>query len=68
MLIFLYLTQFFLEWEMFQTKVVENFNKHFIFRNVFRKSRLLWDNVEKYYVAGQIADDDMSHTNCMLDN
>jgi hypothetical protein len=32
-----YLSQFFLEWEIFQTEVVEeikNQNTHFIFRNV----------------------------------
>jgi hypothetical protein len=27
--------EFFLEWEMFQTKVVEKINTHFIFNNFF---------------------------------
>jgi hypothetical protein len=40
--------QFFLEWEMFQMTVIENFKVHFfIFRNIFLKSIRLWDIVEK---------------------
>jgi hypothetical protein len=34
----------------------ENQNTHFIFNNFSRKSRRLWDNVEKYNTAGQAAD------------
>jgi len=30
---------------MFQTKVAEKIKTHFIFRNIFRKSYRLWDNV-----------------------
>jgi len=30
----LYLAQFFVELEMFQTKVVENFETHFVYSNV----------------------------------
>jgi hypothetical protein len=50
------LAQFILEWEMFQTKVVENIQTHtscpvtFFF---FRKSCLLRVNVEKHCIAGQ---------------
>jgi len=41
-----HLTQFFLEWEMFQTKVVEK-SKHTLCLITFsRKSCHLWDNVE----------------------
>jgi hypothetical protein len=37
-----YLAQFFLEWEMFRTKVVEkNQNKHFVFSNLFFFSFLI---------------------------
>jgi hypothetical protein len=32
-----YLAQFFLVWEMFQTKVVEKFKTHFMFNNFFPK-------------------------------
>ena len=55
-----YLAQFFLEWKMFQTKVVEKIKTqilcsvNFFF---FRKSCRLWDNVEKYGRAGQATDD-----------
>ena len=45
-----------------------NQNKHFIFSNfIFRKSCLLWDNVEKYGRAGQAMCDNMTHAHCMLD-
>ena len=45
----LYLAQFFLEWQMFQTKVLMKI-----------KTRL-WDNVKKYGRAGQATDDNMAH-------
>jgi len=32
------------------------------------KSCHLWDNVNKYYRAGQATDDNMVHVHCMLDN
>ena len=42
-----YLAQFFLEWETFQTNV-EKINTHILYSiTFFRKSCLLWDNVEK---------------------
>jgi len=65
-----YLIQFFLEWEMFQTKVVEKIKTHFMLNNffLFRKSCRLWDNVEKYCRAGQLTDGNMAHAHCMLDN
>ena len=44
-----YLAQFFLEWDMFQTKVVDKIETHFMFNNFFffRKSCLLWDDAGK---------------------
>jgi hypothetical protein len=33
----------------------------------FRKSSRLWENVEKYFWAGQDTDDNMAHAHCMLD-
>jgi len=43
-----YLAQLFLEWEMFQTKVVEKIKTHILCSvTFFRKSCRLWDNVEK---------------------
>ena len=33
----------------------------------FRKSCRLWDNVEKYWRAGQAADDNMAHAHRVLD-
>ena len=62
-----YLAEFFLEWEMFQTKFVEKIKTHFIFNNFFEKSCHLWDNVEKCCIAGQAAYDKMVYAHCMLD-
>jgi len=48
----LYLTQF-LEWEMFQLKVLEKIT-YFMFSISFKKSYHLWDEVAKYCCrAGQ---------------
>jgi len=49
-----YHAEFFLEWEMFQTKFVEKIKTHILYSvNVFLKSRRLGDNVEKQGTAGQ---------------
>ena len=62
-----YLTQFFLELEMFQKKVVGKIKIHILCSvKVFRKSCGLWDNVEKYCRAGQATDDNMAHAHGML--
>ena len=45
--LWLYLAKFCLEWEIFQTKVVEKIETHFVFNT------RLWDNVEKYGRAGE---------------
>ena len=63
-----YLTQFFLEWEMFQIKVVEKLETRILFSvTCFRKSCPLWVNMEKYYRAGQTTDNNMALAHCMLD-
>jgi len=52
---------------MFQTKGAEKIKTRILYsKTVFRKSWLLWDNVEKYGRYGQAADDSMAHTHCML--
>jgi len=61
-----YLVQFFLEWETFQTKVVEKIKTRFLLSVFFRQLYLLWDNVEKYSRAGQSTDENMAHARCML--
>ena len=52
-----YVTEFFLEWEMFQTKISTGIqNTHFMFYNFFfRKSCRVWDNMEKQGTARQDA-------------
>jgi len=63
-----YLAQFFLEWETFQTQIVQKIKKHILCSvNLIKKSRLLWDNVENYCRAGQATDNNMAHAHCMLD-
>ena len=55
-----YLAQFFLEWEMFQTKVVQNLETHILWSiTFFRNSCLLWDNMEKYCPTRQVTDDNI---------
>ena len=46
---------FFLEWKIFQTSCVENSKHTLCVKYIFspRKSRLLWDNVDKNGTAGQ---------------
>jgi len=67
--IFSYLAHFFLEWEMFQKDVVEEFKTHiFVFKTfLFRSSCRLWNNVEKYSRAGQANSDNMAHAHFVLD-
>ena len=49
-----YLTHFFLERGMFQTKVVAKIKTHILYSVIFFwKSYRLWDNVEKYCRVGQ---------------
>jgi hypothetical protein len=56
---------FFLEWEMFQTKVVEKIKTHILCSiTFFRKSCHLWGNVEKFYRARQATDDNVTQCVC----
>jgi hypothetical protein len=53
-----YLAEFFLEWEMFQTKFVEKIKTHILYSiTCSLKSCCLWDNMEKYGRAGQAIGD-----------
>ena len=53
-----YPAEFFLEWEMFQTNVVEKTKTHILCSITFsRKSCRLWDDVGKYGRDGQTTDD-----------
>jgi len=50
----------FLEWEMFQRKVVVKIVTNILCPiTLFRRSCRLWDNVEKYCTAGQATDDNV---------
>jgi hypothetical protein len=63
-----YLAQFFLEWNMFPTKVVEKIKTQILCAVIFFKSCRLWENVEKYRRARKAKDDNMAHTHCILYN
>ena len=63
-----YLAQFFIEWEMFQTNLVEKIKTHILCSVTFfppRKSCRLWENVEKYYRAVQATDYNMALAHCV---
>jgi len=62
-----YLAQFFLEWEMLQTNVVEKIKINILWWvTFFRKSYRLWDNVgEIYNAATQATVDNMMHGHFM---
>jgi hypothetical protein len=61
-----YLAEFFLKWDIFQIKFVEKVKTHILWSvPIFRKSCRLWDNVEKYGGASEVADYIMAL--CMLD-
>jgi len=63
----LYLAYFFLEREMLKTNV-EKIKTHILYSvTFFRKSRRLWENVEKYCRVGQGTDYIMAHAHCMPD-
>jgi hypothetical protein len=62
-----YLAQFLLEWEMFQTKVVEKIKTHILCSvTYFLTLSRVWDNVEKYSRAREATDDNMGHARLTL--
>jgi len=68
--IFDYLVEFFVEWEMWQTKVVGKIKTHFLSSVTFLFSKIVsffLNNVEKYCRVGQATDDVTAHAHCMLD-
>jgi len=63
-----YLVQFFLEWEIFLTNVVQEIKTHILCSVPFYENPVvLWDNVEKYSRARQATDDNMAPAHCMPD-
>jgi hypothetical protein len=63
-----YLIQFFSDWEMFQTNVVEKIKTHILCSiTIFWKLCHLWDNVVRQCRAGQATDDNMAHVHCIRD-
>jgi hypothetical protein len=64
-----YLAELFLEWEMFQIKVVEKIKIHILCSaTLSRKSYRLWDNVGKCGEARDASDDNMTQAHCVLYN
>jgi hypothetical protein len=67
--IYVNLSHFFLEWELFQIKLVDKMKTHILCWITFpRKSCHLWDNVKIFGMAGQATYDSTAHAHCMLDN
>jgi hypothetical protein len=59
-----YLTQFFLEWEMFQIKVVDKIKKHFLCSTSFFEDHAIYNTVNWKGYRWQY---NMMHVYCMLD-
>jgi hypothetical protein len=63
-----YLFQFFLEWQMFQKKVLEKIKTHVLCSiNLFLENRAANENVDKYCRAWQATDVSMAHAHYILD-
>ena len=59
------LAKFFLEWELFETKIVEKIKRHILYSVTFVcKLSHLWDNVEKYGTSRQAAYDNIWNMAC----
>jgi hypothetical protein len=63
----LYLAQFFLEWEMFQTKVTGKSKHSLSSVTFFLEVVSFLDNVDKFCRVEQVTDDNMTHAHCLLD-
>jgi len=65
--LFLIISPSVLQMKKFADKVCrENQNTQFVFKNFFRKSYRLWNNVGKYGTARQVKCDYMEQARCML--
>ena len=64
-----HLVQFFVEWEMFQTNVVEKIKTQFHVQYIFFfENRAIYEIMrEEYGRANQATEEDMAHAHCMLD-
>jgi hypothetical protein len=60
-----YVAQFFLEWEMFHTNVIEKVKTPFMFDDAYKKSRSLQENVENIVESGR-QHEKVAHVLCML--
>jgi hypothetical protein len=67
-----FLAEFFLlEWEMFQTEIVEKINTHYMFSNFFfSENPAVYETIayRKMWWSQIIRCDNMTHARCMLDN
>ena len=64
-----HIAQFFLEWEIFQTKAVEKIKTHIFCSITFFENRAVYEIMwKKYWRAWQATYDNIAHVLCMLDN
>ena len=61
-----YLAEFFLKWEIFQIKVVENVKTYILFVNFFFSKVLPFMIQFRNMVEPEATDDNMVHALCML--
>jgi hypothetical protein len=63
------LSEFLLEWEVFQTKIVEKNQTHFLCSKFFSENCAVYEIMWKNNVQpDRPKDDNMAHAHCMLDN
>ena len=62
-----YPAHFFLECEMFQTKVVEKIKKHILCSVTFFENRAVYVIMRKNIVERGRPHDNMAHAHCMID-
>jgi len=62
-----YLAEFFLEWEMFRTKVVDEVKTNILFQYLFSEKRVFYEKAEKYR-TGKKWQYIMAQAHCILDN
>jgi len=63
----LYLAQFFLEGEIFETEVVKKIKKRILHSVTFCPTLVAFmNNVEKYSRSGEATDDNTEHAHCVL--
>jgi len=62
-----YFAQFFLDWDIFHTEVVEKIKTHYSCSITFCRSHSVYEIMWKIFRARQATDNNMGYAHCMLD-